>query len=90
MKIISPLIWSALFLSIVFFRHDEQIAGFIFYFLVYGCGIYQMVTDEYLTTKEKVFCILLILVLSIIGVCLSQLYSSAKMKQRFALNMDIN
>ena len=90
MKIITPLIWITLVLSLIFFSQDEQIAGFIFYGLVYGFGIYQTITDQYLTTKEKVFCVLLILVLSIIGVCLSQLYSSKKMKQRFKLNMDIN
>jgi len=89
MKILTTIIWIAFILAIVLLLNDSRLAGFGIFGLIYGFAIYQMSKDSYLTVEEKVFCIFLIITLSIVGICLAQLYASSKMKKRFKLNIQI-
>lgn len=88
MKLLVPLIWIS-FLGAFGLMATEQEGGNILFLLaLWEFGIYQVVTDEYLTGKEKRWCIIAILLCPIICICLVQLYSSAMMRKRFKLDWD--
>lgn len=89
-KILVPLSGVACIAALVFSIKDESIRGFIFSLSIYGFGIYGVVTDQYLTKKEKGWCIVLVVVLKIVGICIAQLIASSKMKKRFKLNLKLN